>query len=130
MVEELGVEGVKCTLIGDNEIGYFMPDVSCVLVGAQAILDNGGVLGTAGTSVLALLAHHARKPLYVFAESYKFLRRSYLCQRDIPQRLSGVGKEKSITIDLTPPEHISLFCTDNGLYNPETIAVELAKILK
>jgi translation initiation factor eIF-2B subunit alpha len=120
MVEELTVEGIKCRLIGDNEIGYFMPDVSCVLVGAQAILDNGGVLGHAGTSVVALLAHYARKPLYVFAESYKFLRRSYLCQRDIPQRFSEdrQGKQKSIVIDLTPPEHISLFCTDNGLYNP------------
>jgi hypothetical protein len=28
------------------------------------------------------------------------------------------------------PEYITMFCTDNGLYNPEIIALELAKILK
>jgi translation initiation factor eIF-2B subunit alpha len=123
---------VRCHLIGDNEIGYFVPEVTCVLTGAQVILDNGGILSRAGTSVLALLAHSSRKPLYVFAESYKFLRRNYLCQRDIPQHFSEDrrGKGRSIAIDLTPPEHISLFCTDNGLYNPETIALDLAKILK
>jgi translation initiation factor eIF-2B subunit alpha len=109
-----------------------VPEVSCVLSGAQAILDNGAILSRAGTSVAALLAHAARKPFYVFAESYKFLRRNYLCQRDIPQRCSEErpGRGSSIAIDLTPPQHITLFCTDNGLYNPEIVALELAKILK
>lgn len=113
-------EGVKSNVIGDNELGYCMPEMSCVLVGAQVILDNGAVLSRAGTSVVALLAHAIRKPFYVFAESYKFLRRNYLCQRDIPQRYieDRRGNGRSIAFDLTPPEHITVFCTDNGLYNP------------
>lgn len=82
--------------------------------------------------MVALMAHSARKPFYVFAESYKFLRKNYLCQRDIPQRFSEDKQKmvKTISIDLTLPEYITMFCTDNGLYNPEIIALELAKILK
>jgi translation initiation factor eIF-2B subunit alpha len=55
------------------------------MVGAEVILDNGAILNRAGTSIVALLAHHSRKPFYVFAESYKFLRKNYLTQKDIPQ---------------------------------------------
>ena len=82
------LDGVNCQLINDNEVGYYIQDITCVLVGAEVILDNGAILNRAGTSIVALLAHTARKPLYVFAETYKFLRRNYLCQRDIPQNFS------------------------------------------
>jgi translation initiation factor eIF-2B subunit alpha len=126
------MDGLNCTLINDNEAGYYIHEVTCVLVGAEVILDNGAVLNRAGTSTLALLARHARKPFYVFAETYKFLRRSYLCQRDIPQRFreDRPRQLRTVSIDLTLPEFITLFCTENGLYNPEIIAVELSKILK
>jgi translation initiation factor eIF-2B subunit alpha len=126
------LEGVRCQLIGDNEAGYYIHRVDCVLVGAQAILEDGSILNRAGTFQIALLAKHHFKPFYVFAESYKFLKRNYLTQADIPQRFieEGPRKVRTIMIDLTPPQFISMFCTDNGVYNPETIALELAKILK
>lgn len=82
-----------------------MPQMTCVLVGAEVILDNGGILNRAGTSIVALLAHNYRRPLYVFAESYKFLRKNYLSQKDIPQSYSEgkSGNVKTISIDLTSP---------------------------
>ena len=85
LYEELVLDGVNCQLLNDNEVGYYIHDVTCVVVGAEVILDNGAILNRAGTSIVALLAHTARKPFYVFAETYKFLRKNYLCQRDIPQ---------------------------------------------
>ena len=86
LYEELVLDGVRCQLINDNEVGYYMHQVTCVALGAEVILENGAILNRAGTSMVALIAHHARKPVYVFAESYKFLRKIYLTQRDIPQR--------------------------------------------
>lgn len=82
--------------------------------------------------MVALLANHSRKPLYVFAESYKFLRKVFLCQRDIPQcfREDHERKVKTISVDLTQPELITMFCTDNGLIKPEIISLELSKVLK
>ena len=67
LYEELVLDGVNCQLINDNEVGYYIHDITCVLVGAEVILDNGAILNRAGTSIVALLAHTARKPLYVFA---------------------------------------------------------------
>ena len=61
------LEGIKCNLINDNEVGYYIHEITCVIVGAQVILDNGAILNRAGTSIVALLAHAARKPFYVFA---------------------------------------------------------------
>lgn len=45
-----------------------------VLVGAEGVVENGGVINKVGTYQIALLAHALRKPLYVGAESYKFVR--------------------------------------------------------
>lgn len=38
LYEELVLDGVKCHLINDNEIAYYMHDITCVLVGAEVIL--------------------------------------------------------------------------------------------
>ena len=38
------LEGVNCQLIGDNEMGYYIGEMVCVIVGAQVILDNGAIL--------------------------------------------------------------------------------------
>lgn len=107
------IDGVRCHLLNDNEIGYYMPQMTCVLVGAEVILDNGGILNRAGTSIVALLAHHSRKPVYVFAESYKFLRKNYLSQKDIPQSFTEDKARhiKTISVDLTSPGYITMFCT-------------------
>ena len=82
-----------------------MGSMTCVLVGAQVILDNGGILNRAGTSMIATIAQMHRKPFYVLAEGYKFLRKTYLRQSDIPQQwVEGKTKKaKSVTIDLTLP---------------------------
>jgi translation initiation factor 2B subunit (eIF-2B alpha/beta/delta family) len=61
------MEGVKCHLINDNEVGFYIHKMTCVLVGAEIILENGAIINRAGTSIIALLAHSAKKPLYVFA---------------------------------------------------------------
>ncbi len=86
LYEELVLDGVRCQLINDNEVGFYMHQMTCVVIGAEVILENGAILNRAGTSMISLIAHHARKPVYVFAESYKFLRKIYLSQGDIPQR--------------------------------------------
>lgn len=91
--------------------------MSCVLVGAEVVLDNGAILNRAGTYVVALTAHEAHRPFYVFAESYKYIKKTYLNQRDIPQ-INREGKYKYISNDLTPPKFISYFCMDNGLFTP------------
>ena len=57
--------------------------VDCVFVGAEAVLENGGIVNKIGTFTIALCAKAYNKPFYVFAESLKFLKRFPLEQDDI-----------------------------------------------
>ena len=61
-----------------------MQSIDCVLTGAEVVLENGGILNRVGTKMLALNAKEYNKPLIVFSESYKFLKRTFLTHDDIP----------------------------------------------
>ena len=70
--EEMLALGIKTTFIVDSAARSFMRDVDIVIVGADAITSEGNVINKIGTGTIALLAHEARKPLYVVAELLKF----------------------------------------------------------
>lgn len=48
--------------------------VDLVLVGAEAVVENGGVINKLGTYQIAMAAKAHSVPVYVAAESYKFAR--------------------------------------------------------
>jgi translation initiation factor eIF-2B subunit alpha len=48
--------------------------VDLVLLGAEGVVENGGVINKLGTYQIALCAKSLNKPFYVAAESYKFAR--------------------------------------------------------
>ena len=52
-----------------------MQDVDCVFVGADCVLENGGIVNRIGTFTAALCAKSFNKPFYVFVESLKFFKR-------------------------------------------------------
>ena len=61
-------------MIVDSAIGIVLPSVDCVMVGAEAVVENGGIINRVGTLTLAICAQSFKKPMYVFAESLKFVR--------------------------------------------------------
>jgi ribose 1,5-bisphosphate isomerase len=69
--ELLGI-GVGVTMIVDSAARYFMNTADLVIVGADAITSEGNVINKIGTSMIALVAHEARTPLYVASELLKF----------------------------------------------------------
>jgi translation initiation factor 2B subunit (eIF-2B alpha/beta/delta family) len=58
--------------------------VDCVLTGAEIVLENGSIINRAGSLILASESAKNQKPLIVFAEGHKFLRRTYFSQSDVP----------------------------------------------
>ena len=56
-----------------------------VLVGAEAVVENGGIINKLGSYQIAIAAKALNRPLYVAAESYKFARLYPLSQRDLPE---------------------------------------------
>ena len=66
--------GIKTTLIVDAAAAYIMDKVDCVLLGAEGIAETGGILNRLGSYTLAVCAKARNKPVYVLAESVKFIK--------------------------------------------------------
>ncbi|RDL30482.1 uncharacterized protein BP5553_10360 [Venustampulla echinocandica] len=82
-VSDLRARGVPVATIPEGAVGYAMGKVDLVIVGAEGVVENGGIISRLGTYQLALLAKAAGKPFYVAAESHKFVRLYPLGQYDL-----------------------------------------------
>ena len=119
-LEEEGMKSVS--VIPDSAIGFFLERVDLVLVGAEAVVKNGGIINEIGSYPLAVCAKAVNKPFYVLVESYKFSQLYPLKQEDIPSRLKSRGDadrsdvySSSLSgVDYTPPNFVTLLVTDLG----------------
>mmetsp|Transcript_27182 Transcript_27182/g.58200 ORF Transcript_27182/g.58200 Transcript_27182/m.58200 type:complete len:393 (-) Transcript_27182:210-1388(-) len=75
---------IPATVVLDSAMGHVMETVDVVLVGAEAVVENGGFVNKMGTYALATCAKAHGKPFYVASESYKFARLYPLNQQDLP----------------------------------------------
>lgn len=66
--------GLKVDLVIDSAIGAIMENVDFVLVGAEGVVENGGIINLIGTFTMAACAKAMNKPFYVATESFKFTR--------------------------------------------------------
>ncbi len=83
VVSSLRAKGVPVATISEGAVGYAMGKVNVVIVGAEGVVENGGIISRLGTYQIALLAKAAGKPFYVAAESHKFVRLYPLGQYDL-----------------------------------------------
>lgn len=75
--------GIPCCMLLDVAVGYVMQKVDIVLVGAEGIVENGGLINQIGTLNVATIAKAANKPFYCLVESHKFVRIFPLSQYDL-----------------------------------------------
>ncbi|SAM01586.1 hypothetical protein [Absidia glauca] len=143
-VQELQALGIPCQVILDSAIGYIMDRVDVIYVGAQGVVENGGIINQVGTYQTALVAKTLGKPVYVIAESYKFVRMYPLNQYDLPSVTPEIVDFVSLTryttnppldlvssnpsIDYTPPQYLTLLFTDLGVLTPSGVSDELIKL--
>lgn len=78
-------KGIPCKLVADSSIAYYL-ETECdyVIVGAETVVENGGIINRVGTYTLALCANALKKPVYCIAEHFKFYRSFPLRQKDLP----------------------------------------------
>ncbi|KAK9099625.1 hypothetical protein Syun_026670 [Stephania yunnanensis] len=124
---ELSKLNVPVKLLIDSAVAYAMDEVDMVFVGADGVVESGGIINMMGTYQIALVAHSMNKPVYVAAESYKFARLYPLDQKDMAPALRPIDfgvpippeveVEKSAR-DYTPPQYLTLLFTDLGVLTP------------
>ncbi|KAM9841027.1 translation initiation factor eIF2B subunit alpha [Aulostomus maculatus] len=128
---------VPVTVILDAAVGCVLEKVDQVIVGAEGVVESGGIINKIGTYQLALCAKAHNKPFYVVAESFKFVRLYPLNQQDVPDKfkykadtlqMAGNLSEEHPLVDYTPPSLITLLFTDLGVLTPSAVSDELIKL--
>mmetsp|Transcript_32948 Transcript_32948/g.57772 ORF Transcript_32948/g.57772 Transcript_32948/m.57772 type:complete len:304 (-) Transcript_32948:4213-5124(-) len=121
--------GINCHIVLDSAIASVMDQVDCVLLGAEAVVESGGIINRIGSYNVAMIARSFHRPVYVLTESLKFHRSFPLTQRDLPEHIFKVSTEFSTPLcDLTPPSLLTLLFTDLGILTPSAISDELIKL--
>ncbi|KAM1263436.1 hypothetical protein FF1_028415 [Malus domestica] len=144
LARELVARGLQTTLITDSAVFAMISRVNMVIVGAHAVMANGGVIAPVGLNMVALAAQRHAVPFVVLAGSHK-LCPLYPHNPEVlfnelrsPSELLdfgefsdcmdfGSGTASSLlqvvnpTFDYVPPKLVSLFITDTGGHNPSYV---------
>jgi translation initiation factor eIF-2B subunit alpha len=156
-VRALRAQGVPVATIPESAVAYSLGKADVVIVGAEGVVENGGIVSRMGTYQIGLLAKAMGKPFYVVAESHKFVRVYPLGQYDLPieqhvidfktqeevdtakqQQSKSAAASSTVqglnsefhpdAVDFTPPHLISALITDSGVLTPSAVSEELIKI--
>ncbi|KAD4584900.1 hypothetical protein R6Q59_036261 [Mikania micrantha] len=134
---ELAKVDVPAKLLIDSAVAYSMDEVDMVFVGADGVVESGGIINMMGTYQIALVAKIMDKPVYVAAESYKFARLYPLDQKDMVPAVRpidfGVPIPSKVEVetsarDYTPPQYLTLLFTDLGVLTPSVVSDELIQL--
>lgn len=137
MVKDLTDVGIPAILVLDSAVGYIMEKIDFAMVGAEGVMESGGIINKIGTFTMAVCAKYLNKPVYVLAESFKFARLFPLSQEDVPNKFkykaSKLYSKVDLTkehpnVDYTPPALITLLFTDLGILTPSAVSDELLKL--
>lgn len=61
------------TIVLDSGVAFVMERVSAVFIGAEGVVENGGLINKMGTYGTAIIAKAHNVPVYVAAENYKWV---------------------------------------------------------
>lgn len=139
LAKELVARGLQTTVITDSAVFAMISRVNMVIIGAHAVMANGGVIGPVGVNMAALAAQKHAVPFVVLAGSHKLCPlyphnpEVLLNELRSPSELldfgefsdcldfgAGSGSLQVVnpTFDYVPPNLVSLFITDTGGHNP------------
>ncbi|KAM5345288.1 hypothetical protein ACJ41O_011150 [Fusarium nematophilum] len=138
VVRELRDKGIPVAEIAEASVAYVMGllrQVNMVIVGAEAVSSNGGIISRMGTLQISKLASQAGVPFYVAVETHKFARKFVMDQRDIGFKqdvldfsVDAKSKQPVDAVDFTPPDLISKLITENGIKLPGYVFEQLLDI--
>jgi translation initiation factor eIF-2B subunit delta len=99
-----------------------MQQADAVVVGADAILDDGSVVNKCGTSLLAIAAQYFKVPFYVLADSSKHTKISSadFILEELPAKELGATKSPfihphNIYFDITPASLVMAYINEFGV---------------
>ncbi|ODV96315.1 hypothetical protein PACTADRAFT_33489 [Pachysolen tannophilus NRRL Y-2460] len=135
MFNALKKHNIPAALIVDSAAGYCIDKIDKIFVGAEGVAESGGIINHIGSYQIGVLAKNSNKPLYVVAESHKFVRKFPLAPDDLNEEPLKFSVEENDDInnhgpliDFTPHEYITALITDLGVLTPSAVSEELIKM--
>ena len=126
--ELLKKNDIDCKLVSGISIMLYLKDIDFILTGADAICENGGIINKVGTHTISVCAKQYSKPFYVLVSSLKFLKMYIMEQKDLNIINTKYSNTNNGIVDFTPPEFITTFFTDKGIFLPYAICDEIIKL--
>ncbi|XP_074570274.1 uncharacterized protein LOC141826855 isoform X2 [Curcuma longa] len=144
LAKELVGKGLQTTVITDSAVFAMISRVNMVIVGAHAIMANGGVIAPVGINMVALAAQRHAVPFVVLAGSHKLcplyphnpelLLNDFKCPSELLDfgefsdcmDYGQLGDSPPIRVenpafDYVAPKLVSLFITDMGGHSPSYV---------
>lgn len=115
----LRAEGLAVDLVAEGDAGRALETVDVLLLGADCVFRDGSLVNRIGTSALAAAAQERGVPVLVACETFK------LAPFDPPGSEDGEWGDIAADdepFDLTAPDRIDRYVTDEGEFVPADIA--------
>lgn len=130
--EELSKAGIDVINIVDSAALEYIKRSNAVIVGADAILENGDVINKIGSGMYAEIAFNHRKPVYIIADSLKFTERVVRIEHRIPEEIWSKSM-KRLKVDnpsfgIIKAKHITKIISDLGILNVKDFLKEVKRI--
>jgi translation initiation factor 2B subunit (eIF-2B alpha/beta/delta family) len=110
LVEDLRAAHISADLVPDEDGSHAVATVDLLLIGADTVFRDGSLINKVGTNDLTKAAKEAGKPVLVACEVIKVT----------PADPREPGEDR---FDLTPPEQIDTYVTEEGTFRPDEIGV-------
>ncbi len=123
--KELAKYGIETVLITDNARGVFIKECDLVIVGSDAMREEGNV-NKIGTFTLGVLAKEFKKPFYVVGNTLKIDYRKKFVIEERPKaevlrtRLKNL-EVRNPAFDVTPWKYITKIITEKGIFTSKKI---------
>ncbi|SFR30703.1 ribose 1,5-bisphosphate isomerase [Halorubrum sodomense] len=139
--EQLRDAGVPVTLIVDSAARRYLDEVDHVVVGADSIAADGGVINKIGTSGLAVNARERGVPIMTAAQTIKLHPETLtghtveIEMRDESEVIDPESREEigeisvaNPAFDVTPPRYMDAIVTEHGQFPPESIVALMREL--
>ena len=123
MATQLAKAKIPVTLITDAAMGKALGQVDLCLVGADGVLQDGGLINKTGSALLAMAASQRRIPFYAICETYKYhvgavpFELEVRSSEEVATGLEGVSIW-NYPFEIVPPEFVKGYLTELGIVTP------------
>lgn len=128
----LGKYAINTNLIVDSAVFSFIPDADIILVGGDAITNNG-LINKIGTKGLAIASQNHKIPIYALCSTIKFLPKNYQVDFNLKKNPDEILSKKISNVtainyyfDCTPLKFLTGVITEKGIFNP----IEIKETMK